>query len=67
MDKYVYLGSQIMDARLPKQVKANIAMKRNRLIKFDSFLKKNREVPFSVKKLVFSSVLSSAFLYGCDL
>ena len=66
VNKYMYLGSQIMNARIPDQVKANVDIKQNHLMKFSSFLKKNSEAPFSVKNLVFKSALSSAVLYGCE-
>ena len=66
VNKYVYLGSEIADASLHDQVKANVDMKRSHLIKFGSFLRKNSEAPFSVKKLVLDSALTSAVLYGCE-
>ena len=66
VERYIYLGSQVMNASLPEQVKANVDLKRHHLIKFGAFLKKNSEAPFSVKKLVFDSALKSAILYGCE-
>lgn len=34
--------------------------------KFSSFLRKNRDAPFSVKKLAWESGVKSAILYGCE-
>ena len=36
------------------------------VLKFISFLKKNRDIPFRVKLKVFKAALMSSVLYGCE-
>ena len=63
---YVYLGALITNKVLPAQVKEHATMKAGQVIKFSSFLQKNSDAPFSVKKAVWNSVVSSAILCGCE-
>ena len=65
-DKYVYLGTPIINASLKNHVKAHINSKQDHLMKFSASLKKNKDAPFAVKELAFKSALSSAVLYGCE-
>ena len=36
------------------------------VMKFISFLKKNNDIPFQVKRRVFDACLTSSILYGCE-
>ena len=65
-DRYVYLGSPITKGPLKDEVKSHVEFKKGHIRKFSSFLKKNSEAPFSVKKLVWESAMNSAILYGCE-
>ena len=63
---YIYLGSPITEGSIKDHVKKHIEFKRTHIRKFSSFLRKNRDAPFSVKKLVWESALNSAVLYSCE-
>ena len=63
---YTYLGSIIEDAPIRDQVKTHIDSKRGHIRKFSSFLRKNAEAPFKVKKVVLESALKGSILYGCE-
>ena len=63
---YTYLGSIIEDAPIRDQVKTHIDSKRGHIRKFSSFLRKNAEAPFKVKKVVLESVMKGSILYGCE-
>ena len=52
---YVYLGSPISNATIHKQVSKQIALKQCHARKFRSFLRKNTETRFAVKKAVWES------------
>lgn len=47
-------------------VKAHADAKMVHVNKFISFLKKNNDVPFTVKRRIFDAALMSAILYGCE-
>ena len=36
------------------------------LLKYISFVKKNNDIPFCIKRRVFDAALMSAILYGCE-
>ena len=36
------------------------------VLKFDSIVNKNNDIPFVVKRKVFEAALMSSLLYGCD-
>ena len=65
--QYLYLGSTFTaDGSLHQAVRAHALAKTAHVIKFVSFIKKNNDVPFQVKKRVFDAALMSAVLYGCE-
>ena len=65
-DKYTYLGNQIMNAPIHKQVEDHIKQHKKHLRKFQSFLSKNSDAPFSVKHKVWSAALNSSIFYGSE-
>ena len=65
-DSYVYLGSPISNAPIQTQIGKQIASKQCHARKFRSFLRKNSEAPFAVKKAVWKSALISSILYSCE-
>lgn len=65
--QYVYLGSPFMcDRSASSAVKAHARTKMSHVNKFVSFLKKNNDVPFIVKRRIFDAALMSSLLYGCE-
>ncbi len=60
-DLFVYLGSP-----MKKQVANHAATKQCHIRKFSSFLAKNFDSPFVVKKVVWESALSTAILYSFE-
>ncbi len=65
-EEYVYLGSIFSSTTIAQQITAHIDAKQNHVRKFTSFITKNNDAPFSVKKLVWESALKGAILYGCE-
>lgn len=65
-DSYVYLGSPISNASIHKQVGQHVELKQCHVRKFRSFLGKNSEAPFAVKKAVWDSALNASLLYSCE-
>ena len=66
-DSYMYLGSTFtQDGRLLSSVKKQCNVKMPNVIKFEAFVKKNNDAPFTVKKKVFEAALMSTILYGCE-
>ena len=65
-ENYTYLGTFISNASLPSQIKTHAEKKASHVIKFSSFLQKNSEAPFTIKKTVWNSVVNSALLYSCE-
>ena len=64
---YTYLGSIFTsDGLVTSSVKAHAQNKMCQVLKFISFLKKNNDVPFVVKRRVFDAALMSSLLYGCE-
>ena len=64
---YIYLGSPFTsDGLLTSVVKAHAQEKMADFHKFISFIDKNSDMPFIVKKRVFDACLLSAILYGCE-
>ena len=55
-DRYVYLGSSVTSSgSVSSAVKTQAALKMPHVLKFVSFIKKNNDVPFAVKKRVFDA------------
>ncbi|XP_068246515.1 uncharacterized protein [Palaemon carinicauda] len=65
-DKYTYLGNQIMNAPMDKQVEEHIKTHSKSLRKFQSFLSKNNDAPFSVKRKVWPAGLNSSIFYDSE-
>ena len=66
-NSYVYLGSPFTcDGAVNSSVKEHAKSKLCHVIKFVSFIKKNNDVPFIVKRRVFDAALMSSLLYGCE-
>ena len=63
---YVYLGSVFTsDGSVSSAVIAHASAKMSHALKFVSFINKNNNVPFVVKKRVFDAALMSTLLYEC--
>ena len=66
-DKYVYLGSPFTaDGSVSSVVREHAMSKIPHVLKFVSFMKKNSDIPFFVKRRVLDAALMSALLYGCE-
>ena len=66
-NSYTYLGSIFTcDGLVTSAVKAHAQSKMSQVLKFISFLKKNNDIPFVVKRRVFDAALMSSLLYGCE-
>lgn len=66
-NSYVYLGSPFTcDGNVSRAVKLHANNKMPHVLKFVSFIKKNNDVPFVVKRRVFDAALMSSLLYGCE-
>ncbi len=60
-EKYIYVGTSIMNEVLAKQVTAHVSEKQKHIRKFSSFVSKNYDAPFQVKQKTWS-----AALYSCE-
>ena len=66
-DKYTYLGSIFTcDGKILSSVEEHATSKRKHLLKLVSFLRKNRDMPFSVKRKVFNACFMSSIVYSCE-
>lgn len=66
-DKYIYLGSPFTNSGCTSSaVRAHASSKMSHVLIFVSFIAKNRDVPFVVKKRVFDAALMSSLLYRCE-
>ncbi len=64
---YVYLGSPFSsDGSASFALKLHAKNKLCHVLKFVSFVKKNNDVPFIVKRRAFEAALMSSLLYGCE-
>ena len=59
-----YLGTSISPLPISDQVKKHLSSKSNHVLKFCSFLTKNSDAPFQVKRTVWESDLQSPIFYG---
>ena len=65
--QYKYLGCIFTaDGRASSAVAADATARTCQLMKFISFVDKNNDAPFYVKKKIFTACLSSSLLYGCE-
>ena len=65
-DEYTYLGTVISEGPIKQQVLQHMKAKAGHTLKFTSFLTKNNDAPFMVKKLVWDSAVKSALYYSCE-
>ena len=64
---YTYLGSPFTsDGSVSSAVKVHVKNKLCHVLKYVSFLKKNNDVPFIVKRRVLDAAMMSSLLYGCE-
>ena len=66
-DHYVYLGGHFTaDGKMTTVMKRQSDACAKHVNKFAAFMSKNRNMPFSLKRKVFTAALSSAMLYSCE-
>jgi hypothetical protein len=65
-EHYMYLGARISNSSIPDQIAAQLHQKYPHQVKFSSFLTKNNDCPFNIKKTVWDSAFKSAIYYGCE-
>lgn len=66
-ERYVYLGSPFTsDGSISSAIKVHAQSRMCHALKFISFLSKNNDIPFLVKRKVFNAALLSTILYGCE-
>ena len=63
---YMYLGTPLSNNPIAEQVKQHLLGKASHAIKFTSFLNKNNDAPYKIKKNVWHSALQSALFYSCE-
>ena len=63
---YTYLGAIISAETIVQQIKTHINAKMCHVYKFYSFLARNTDAPFHVKRKVWEAALSSSLLYSCE-
>jgi len=62
----MYLGACISNSAICNQIEAQLQQKYSHQVKFSSFLTKNSDWTFTIKKTVWDSVFKSAIYYGCE-
>ena len=65
-DLYLYLGSFISMEPIPLQLKHHFNDKYKQVLKFYTFLYKNNDVPYHVKRNVWDSAVKSSIFYGAE-
>ena len=66
-ESYTYLGAIFtQDGKPRSSLEQHLNAKKGNVLKFVSFLEKNKDFPFWVKRKVMESALLSAILYGCE-
>ena len=64
---YVYLGATITDGGIyTTSLKCHIECKMTQVLKYFSFLRRNPDFPFPIKKQVADTCLLTSVLYGCE-
>ena len=63
---YTYLGTPISDDSIAEQARHHLRSKTGHVMKFYSFLSKNCDAPYVVKKQVWQSALKAAVFYSCE-
>ena len=64
-NSYMYLGTPITNS-LKQDIQEHIDSKKSHEQKFYSFLSKNLDAPFHIKKTVWEACFSTTYLYGCQ-
>ena len=65
--QYTYLGSVFTsDGSASSAVKSHAKAKISHVLKYVSFVDKNNDIPFIVKRRVLDAALMSGLLYGCE-
>ena len=65
-DRYCYLGAWIMNASVAEQIRVQLNAKTAHTLKYTSFLAKNADAPYKVKKRVWQSALLSSIFYSAS-
>ena len=65
-DSYCYLGALISANSVSRQIQDHAKMKSGHVRKFQSFVYRNRNAPFCVKKTMLQSAVASSLLYSCE-
>jgi hypothetical protein len=63
---YTYLGTKITDENITAQMKLHVESKKPHIHKFYSFLAKNNDCPYIIKRKVWNSALNTTVLYSCE-
>lgn len=64
---YTYLGAPFTaDSSTTSAVNTHATSKIHNVLRFVSFIRKNNDIPFTVKKRVLDAAIVSALLYGCE-
>ena len=64
--EYTYLGTKISNSTCAAQARSHVSSKANHVLQFNSFLSKNSDAPYSVKKTVMNSAVNSALFYSSE-
>ena len=64
--EYTYLETKISNSTCAAQARSHVSSKANHILKFNSFLSKNSDAPYSVKKTVMNSAVKSALVYSSE-
>ena len=66
-EKYIYLGAIILeDTSFSRFIEEHRAEKNKNILKLCSFLHKNPDLPFVIKKKVLEACILSSLLYSCE-
>ena len=65
-DVYGYLGTPVSNEKISEQIKRHMKSKCRDVSKFSAFLAKHPDAPFSIKRTVWFSAVTSAVLYSCE-
>ena len=65
-ESYCYLGSQISNSSINRQVQNQLKSKQSHVYKYYSFIHKNSQAPYKVKEKVLQGAVCSAISYSCE-
>ena len=63
-EEYFHLGTLIINDIVLNQVKRHLVMKVGNLLKFSSFMRKSKQMPYIIKNKVCESAINTALFYG---